>query len=95
MTRSIDGLNAFKKVDFVSALYSREVWIDPEVDAPEIHKNVRSILDGELAKLGARFENNSKGLRVTGDAGTGKSHILSILRRMAHDRGFFFLSRRL
>jgi hypothetical protein len=92
MAKSPDKPDVIKLADFNGVFRSNKIWSDEIADAPEIHASERAIFQMELARLERSAKTQSPlGLHLTGDAGSGKTHLLSILRQMAQKRGFFFL----
>src|SRR4051794_9528260 len=70
-----------------------DVWHQPDSHVPELHKSVvDSIFDGVSM---ARYDLNGRplGVVVQGPAGSGKTHMLSMVRQRTQqdETGYFFL----
>ncbi|MDR1608635.1 MAG: hypothetical protein LBT38_09550, partial [Deltaproteobacteria bacterium] len=86
-------IDIFKLVDFNSVVSSNHIWSDNLIDVPDIHANEREIFSFHLDSLINNQEPAyaPKGFLFTGDGGSGKTHLLSTFRRMAQEKGVFFL----
>ncbi len=85
-------LAALRAINYDWTMPLRSVWTDPPFDAPEIHSALREDVQvrlGELAASGA--QQSPLGILVVGEAGSGKTHWLSICRKEAFARGFGFV----
>jgi uncharacterized protein DUF87 len=78
-------LEALGAVDFEWACHIDGVWGDPIADVPEIHQRARDELARRIALLTGK-SSSPLGLPVVGEAGAGKTHLLSALRQIAYAR---------
>ncbi|MDR1607670.1 MAG: hypothetical protein LBT38_04590, partial [Deltaproteobacteria bacterium] len=86
-------IDIFKLPDFNSVVSFNHIWANNLIDVPEINANERKIFSFDLDSL---INNQDPaysplGFLFTGDGGSGKTHLLSTFRRMAQEKGVFFL----
>ncbi|NLY00346.1 MAG: ATP-binding protein [Rhodopirellula sp.] len=85
-------LKALKAIDFDWTVHLKSVWMDQLHDVPALQQELRNELAEKLADLGGSPERLSPlGWPIVGSGGTGKTHLVSVLRRMALDRGIAFV----
>ncbi|MDR1394911.1 MAG: ATP-binding protein [Deltaproteobacteria bacterium] len=84
-------LDVFLEANFDSVVSSQNLRSDNLIDIPDIHPYERKFLGRERDRLCRDPQAQSRGFRFTGDGGSGKTHLLGIFRRMAQERGAFFL----
>ncbi len=85
------ALRALREVDFDWTMHMQSVWRDTIRDVETLHQPYRRRILDELTRLQHTQETNSPlGLVLVGSAGSGKTHLLSTLRRYAlsHDLSF-------
>ena len=85
-------LTALSAVDFQWASELDEVWRKQ----PFHIQGLQAAAGRELADKLARFGRSASaapplGIALLGPTGSGKSHLLGLLRKAAHDRGQFFV----
>jgi hypothetical protein len=86
------GLRAFQSVDFNWAIRLQDVWRDPAGDVPSLHPNARLELLNEVDRLQRQADGMSPlGRFVVGEAGSGKTHLLGIIRREVAKKGLGFI----
>lgn len=87
-----NALRALEQVDFEWAVHIKSVWRDIDYDIPEIHGNERKAILSRIEGLNQSVDSRSPlGIVIRGNAGAGKTHLLSALRRHAHSRGQVFV----
>lgn len=85
-------IDALRAVDFDWAMRLKSVWADPTCDVPELHESLRREFVRKLEDLAKTQETLSPlGWVMVGSGGTGKTHLLSILRREALRRRVGFV----
>ncbi|MEZ4870257.1 MAG: DUF87 domain-containing protein [Caldilineaceae bacterium] len=85
------ALQALQAVDFDWTMHMQSVWRDAIHDVETLHQPYRQKILDELLRLQRSGEPNSPlGMILVGSAGSGKTHLLSALRRYAlsHDISF-------
>lgn len=87
------GVTAFLNADFDWVRRLDEVWSDSTTDVPELHADLRTDLQGRLTRLLASppGQRSQLILPYLGNAGSGKTHLLSFVRREAIARGMQFV----
>ncbi|MBI1309964.1 hypothetical protein GC176_01555 [bacterium] len=89
---SVSPLDALRAVDFDGTLHLASVWATPRFDVNGLHAEVRRELLTVLDELASQNEPRSPlGRVIVGSGGTGKTHLLSVLRREASQRGCSFV----
>jgi hypothetical protein len=89
---SVSPLEVLRRVNFDGTLHLASVWATPRFDVEGLHAEVRGELLGVVDELVARDETRSPlGRVIVGSGGTGKTHLLSVLRRETNDRGCSFV----
>ncbi len=83
-------LEALRAADFDWVSHIEGIWADPLADVPEIHRKVRDDLSRRIDLLAARAA-SPLGVPVLGEAGAGKTHLLSALRQAAFAKGAGFI----
>jgi hypothetical protein len=83
-------IEALRAVDFNWTVRLEDVWSDPVCDVPEIHADFRKELAEELEDL-QKQPGQPLGRVMIGTGGSGKTHLLSWLRREAVAKGFAFV----
>jgi hypothetical protein len=78
-------LEALCATDFEWASHIEGVWGDPIGDVPEIHRKVRDELARRIDGLASKTA-SPLGVPVVGEAGSGKTHLLSALRHIAYTK---------
>lgn len=87
-----DSLAAIKAIDFDWTVHLGSVWSDPPFDVPSLHGRLRDEIVDMLDGLNANSQGGSAlGWPIVGPGGTGKTHLLSILRREALHRRIGFV----
>ena len=86
----VSSLEYLRRADFTFTRQLGSVWKDDPRDVPELHHQVRADILARV-EASARGTETPLGLVLKGDAGTGKTHLLGELRRMAMERNMFFL----
>ena len=78
------ALHALSEVDFDWTMHMQSVWRDTIRDVDTLHHAYRQKILTELTRLQRTQESNSPlGMILVGSAGSGKTHLLSALRRYA------------
>lgn len=89
---AVEALDVLRAVDFDWTLHLASVWAVPRYDVDGLHAEVRRELVAALDGLASNADPRSPlGRVVIGSGGTGKTHLLSVLRRAATDRGCSFI----
>jgi hypothetical protein len=84
-------LKALRLADFEWTTHVDGVWSDPPHDVPALHRKVRDELAFQIDQLAQRPGAASPlGIVLTGEAGSGKTHLLSALRKISFARGAGF-----
>jgi hypothetical protein len=85
-------LKALRPTVFDWTVHVDEIWSDPVADIGDLHASARTELDEQLEELiHARRPASPLGVVLRGDAGSGKTHLLSYLRRTSHRADTFFV----
>ncbi|MDR0354722.1 MAG: DUF853 domain-containing protein, partial [Deltaproteobacteria bacterium] len=86
-------LKTLKALDLSSWLKSDSAWKDLEFDVGELNGPVRKSLKAKLEDLISKKYAQISGQPVLGQGGTGKTHLLSYLRKIVFEKkGFFILA---
>lgn len=81
-----------KAIDFNWTMHMESVWHDFDYDVRNLHEEQRSRIINELDRIKDNKELNSPlGMVLTGEAGSGKTHLLSTIRQYAFESGFSFV----
>lgn len=97
MTAALDktALEAFRAVDFDWSTRLQDVWVDPLYDVPKLHSRVRDEFAAKLQQMSRAGRNGDVrsplGWVIVGPGGSGKTHLLSVLRRQAVQQGAGFV----
>lgn len=92
MTEPERQLAALRAIDFDWTVHLKSVWCDQPSDVPQLQQDVRKELAEKLAALnGDPSRLSPLGWPIVGSGGTGKTHLVSVLRRLAADRGMAFV----
>lgn len=87
-----NALSALRRVDFDWTAHIDQIWSDPLADVEQLQAEARAELEDRLEDLGGlRTDRSPLGFCLLGGAGSGKTHLLGVVRRQAIDRGFFFV----
>jgi hypothetical protein len=87
-----NALSALRRVDFDWTAHIDQIWSDHPADVGELQAEARAELREHLDDLGDLATNRSPlGFWVLGSAGSGKTHLLGVVRSQAIERGFFFV----
>ncbi|HEY2735875.1 MAG TPA: hypothetical protein VGI70_17880, partial [Polyangiales bacterium] len=87
-----DALAALKTVDFDWTTHIDSIWRDLDYDVPELQAMLRNDALLQIENLFTNRHNASPlGLVLAGPGGSGKTHLLSLLRRSVLARGAFFV----
>ena len=85
-------LKALEAVDFEWAVHLKSVWSDIDYDIPSIHGEERDAILSRIHSLEQSTDPRSRlGLVIRGNAGAGKTHMLSALRRHVLSRDQIFI----
>ncbi|MFT0727727.1 ATP-binding protein, partial [Synechococcus sp. F70.1] len=85
-------LEALKEVDFDWTVHLKKIWQVPEFDVPDLNREAREQLFERLEKLIQSPKNGSPlGIPVLGSGGTGKTHLLRVLRQRCFEKGVGFV----
>jgi hypothetical protein len=86
------ALEAFKEVDFDWTVHLRKIWQPPDFDVPELNRDVREQLFSRLEKLIQSPQMETPfGIPVLGNGGSGKTHLLRVLRQHCFEKGVGFV----
>ncbi|MDR2141362.1 MAG: DUF853 family protein [Deltaproteobacteria bacterium] len=92
MADQINELEVFKQADFDSVVIYEQIWSNEIIDVPEIHREERLNVTAALTRLiNSPKPGSPMGFCFSGDAGSGKTHLLSALRRETQTRGAYFI----
>ena len=85
-------LMALNETDFQWTSHIDSIWRDAPTDIPELQFTARERLTARLASLSRSQETGSPlGVPLLGTGGSGKTHLLSAVRRQAFERGQYFV----
>jgi hypothetical protein len=88
----MEQLLALRAANFEWATHIDSIWRDPAFDVPQIHDKIRTELNYRLDRLSGRTTMDSPlGTVILGEAGAGKTHLLSALRKEAFSRRASFV----
>lgn len=88
----MNELDVLRAISFDWTMHLTCVWNDPPFDVPDLHAELRRELEWKLDQLSQSAAPESPlGWVIMGSGGTGKTHLLSILRREARQRGAAFV----
>ncbi len=80
-------LEALKAIDFDWTVHLKSVWSDRPYDVPDLHHDLRKEFGEKLAVLnGDPTRLSPLGWPIVGRGGSGKTHLVSVLRRLALDQ---------
>ena len=86
------ALQALKEVNFNSATLIGSVWHNSLYDVESLHEEKRQKVINELERMQASGDLGSPlGLVFVGTKGTGKTHLLSAIRKLAFDQNVGFV----
>ena len=87
-----EGLILLKAVNFDWVMHMKSIWSDSNHDIENIHRTHRAtIISGlNILKLGSNL-NSPPGYVLVGQGGSGKTHLLSVIRKYALSQGFGFI----
>ena len=86
------ALQALKEVNFKSATLFGSVWQNSQYDVCSLHEEKRQRVINELERMKASEDVDSPlGLVFVGARGTGKTHLLSAVRKYAFDQNVGFV----
>ena len=85
-------LKALSDADFQWTTHIDAIWRDLEADIPELQRVPRTQLSARVSALaGSRETGSPLGVALLGTGGSGKTHLLSTIRREAMERGHYFV----
>ena len=87
----MDGFEAFRSVDFNWVMGLSGVFRDPPGDVPAIQRDLRDEFQEAVLHSRQAPDQDRLGWLLLGDAGSGKTHLLSAFRREAQERGLPFI----
>lgn len=88
----LDALKALRRVDFDWTAHIDRIWTDAWGDIDELQAPARRELELRLEDfVDARSEHSPLGVPLLGAAGSGKTHLLGVLRRQVVAKGVFFV----
>lgn len=86
------ALAALRKVNFDWTAHIDEIWVDQPHETSKLQSDIRREIEGYLEDLAeSRSTASPLGVPLLGPAGTGKTHLLGVLRRQALSRGMYFI----
>ncbi|MCP9797432.1 helicase HerA domain-containing protein [Cyanobium sp. Lug-B] len=89
---AVEALQALSEVDFEWAVHLRSVWTDIGYDIPSIHGDERAVIFSRINTLMRSLDARSPlGLVIRGNAGAGKTHLLSAIRQHVLSRAQIFI----
>jgi hypothetical protein len=92
MTDQELALRALKEADFGSTTHIKSVWHNPKYDVSSLHESERNQIFDELDRLKNSEDSGSPlGMVLVGSGGTGKTHLLSKVRKQAFTKGIGFV----
>jgi len=92
MTDQALALSALKRANFDWAMHVKRVWEDTGYDVEAHHQQERAkILDRLLALKQSSGLASPLGIVIVGQAGSGKTHLLSTIRKHAQNNGLNFV----
>lgn len=88
----MNELDVLRSVDFDWTMHLAKVWNEPAFDVPELHADMRETFSHRCEQLRkSNSDDSALGWLMIGSGGTGKTHLLSIFRREAMNRGMAFV----
>lgn len=91
MTAASSAWAAFVAADFQDTQGHQDLWTDRQFHVDALHGDLSDRITAEFFARTRTEEANPLGLALSGPAGAGKSHLLSILRRRVSDGGGWFV----
>lgn len=86
------ALSALRKVNFDWTAHIDEIWVDQVNETAQIQAEARRELEEHLEDLADNQSTTSPlGIPLLGTAGSGKTHLLGVLRRQALARNMYFI----
>jgi len=86
------ALAALRKVNFNWTAHIDEIWLDQPDESPSLQGDIRSELTEYLEDLVESTSVSSPlGVPLLGPAGSGKTHLLGVLRRQSLEVGAYFI----
>jgi hypothetical protein len=86
------ALAALRKVNFDWTAHIDEIWVDQPHETTRLQTDIRTELTESLDDLAeSRSSASPLGIPLLGPAGSGKTHLLGVLRREALARGMYFI----
>ena len=90
--KQVGELSALRSISYDWTMHLRSVWSDAPYDSAEIHTRLRDEFQNRLDLLMQdKGINSPLGWLLVGSAGSGKTHFLSICRKMAAVRDINFI----
>ena len=90
--RTQEELESLAAADFDWTMHLRSVWQDSNGDVESLHRDKREKIARELERLQRLDKPNSPlGMVFVGEAGSGKTHLLSAVRKQAYSQDFGFV----
>src|SRR5687767_4563613 len=87
-----EGLVHLRAVNFDWVMHIKSIWSDAGIDLDSIQHTHRTKVATELFKLRNRSDKDSPlGLVVLGQAGSGKTHLLNVIRKYSLFQGIGFI----
>ena len=88
----MNELEALRSVDFDWTVHLQSVWQDSPYDVSALHADLRNEITAKLDVLKSGSSPHSPlGWPVVGVGGSGKTHLLSVIRHEAISRGIAFV----
>jgi Helicase HerA, central domain len=92
MSEQEQALRALQAANFDWTMHIKSVWRDSQFDVDHLHENERRQIIREITRLQAADETNSPlGMVLVGAGGTGKTHLLSAMRKYAFSQQIGFV----
>jgi hypothetical protein len=86
------ALAALRRVNFDWTAHIDEIWVDQPRETSKLQAEIRKELEDHLDDLADSTSAASPlGVPLLGPAGSGKTHLLGVLRRSALSRGMYFI----
>ncbi|WP_017326323.1 helicase HerA domain-containing protein [Synechococcus sp. PCC 7336] len=90
--KQVPSLQALAATDFDWTMHLKSVWRDSNSDVEGVHRDKRDKIARELKRLqGTKNPNSPLGMIFVGQAGAGKTHLLSAVRKQALAQNFGFV----
>lgn len=88
----MDELGVLQRVDLQWTMHVDRIWRDADYHVPGFHEDIRNAALQNVDALAAQSEPHSPlGMVLTGEAGAGKTHLLSSIRDACAARGVYFV----